>query len=153
MPIFFDQLEPGLCLSAAPSSADLAASPFAAILNVCDIDAPPYTVPASTRLIRQAFEDNLPAPFPFIHAAVLELADCRGSDLTTLVHCQAGQSRSPTVVALYWMGRDGLSWPAAIERIRAVRPMVQPHPFLVSGRFVIESRRASGRRWTVMARC
>lgn len=128
----FDQLEPGLSLSSAPSSADLEGTSFAAILNVCDIGVPSYAVPTGVRLIQQAFEDSAPVPLPFIQAAVLELADCRGSGAATLVHCQVGQSRSPTVVALYWMGRDGLTWAAAIERMRAVRPMVQPHPFLTN---------------------
>jgi protein-tyrosine phosphatase len=61
---------------------------------------------------------------------VLELADHRRRGVPTLVHCQAGQSRSPTVIALYWMARDGLAWEEAYQRIRRTRPQAQPHPLL-----------------------
>lgn len=39
----FDLLEPGLGLSGRPpSSADVEASPFKAVLNVCDFEPPRY---------------------------------------------------------------------------------------------------------------
>jgi protein-tyrosine phosphatase len=145
MVFHFDMLEPGLALSGAPGG-DEGVLPFDVILNVCDPEPPAYAtrLPASVRLIRHAFEDNLPAPLPFIRAAVLELADCRRQELKTLIHCQAGQSRSPSVVALYWMARDSMSWDSAIHRARVARPQCQPHPLLVGQQTrnsVVESAR------------
>lgn len=43
------------------------------------------------------------------------------------VHCQAGQSRSPAVVAAYLMREERLTALEAVESIRQRRPMVQPN--------------------------
>jgi protein-tyrosine phosphatase len=135
MPFTFDMLEPGLALSGKPEG-HVAPTEFEVILNVCDPEPPAYArgLPAHVRLIRHAFEDSLPVPRPFLRAAVFELADCRRRELSTLVHCHMGQSRSPTVVALYWMARDGISWDAALRRLQAARPQCQPHPLLADSR-------------------
>lgn len=129
----FDLLEPGLGLSAAPeSAADLAGTPFRAVLNVSDATEPEYacTLPADMHFVRCPFADGMPAPRPFLACAVLELAALRRQGIPTLVHCQHGQSRSPTVVALYWMARDNISWTEAVARIARRRPRVEPHPWL-----------------------
>lgn len=49
-----------------------------------------------------------------------------------LVHCQAGVSRSTTLVAAYLMSRHGLNVEQAIERIRAARPQVDPSEFFMT---------------------
>jgi protein-tyrosine phosphatase len=131
---FFNTLEPGLALSGAPETTSAGLRDFDVIINVCDFCTPEYTaaIAPSVRLVRRPFEDNLPAPLAFIRAAALELADCRIQGMNTLVHCRAGQSRSPTVVALYWMGRDGICWEEALRRIRTIRLQVDPHPLLLN---------------------
>jgi protein-tyrosine phosphatase len=131
-----DELEPGLALSGAPETAPAWWLHFQAVINVCDPATPHYarSLPATVRLVHRPFEDSLPVPLPFLRAAVLELADCRAHGRSTLVHCQAGQSRSPAVVALYWMGRDRIGWDESVRRVRASRPRVDPHPRLVGGR-------------------
>lgn len=53
--------------------------------------------------------------------AVLELAAFQQQQLRTVVHCAAGRSRSPTVVLLYWMARDGLTWRQAFDRLEKSR--------------------------------
>ncbi|GAA5983367.1 hypothetical protein JCM10908_000256 [Rhodotorula pacifica] len=54
------------------------------------------------------------------------------NDGAVLVHCQAGVSRSTTLVAAYLMSRHGLNVEQAIERIRAARPQVDPSEFFMT---------------------
>ncbi|GAA5959412.1 hypothetical protein JCM8115_000104 [Rhodotorula mucilaginosa] len=54
------------------------------------------------------------------------------NDGAVLVHCQAGVSRSTTLVAAYLMSRHGLNVEQAIERIRAARPQVDPSEFFLT---------------------
>jgi protein-tyrosine phosphatase len=120
----YSVLEPGLALSAHPQdAASLADLPFQAVLNVCDFGEPSYVrrLPSQTRVVRRPFEDGWAVPFPWLVAAVLELADLRGRGVRTLVHCHLGRSRSPTVVALFWMARDDIDWQTAVARLEAQR--------------------------------
>ncbi|BGP32417.1 tyrosine protein phosphatase yvh1 [Rhodotorula toruloides] len=48
-----------------------------------------------------------------------------------LVHCQAGVSRSTTLLAAYLMRNHGLNVEQAVERIRSVRPQVEPSEFFM----------------------
>ncbi|KPV74954.1 uncharacterized protein RHOBADRAFT_53873, partial [Rhodotorula graminis WP1] len=61
---------------------------------------------------------------------VVPTADFIDSALTkgesVLVHCQAGVSRSTTLVAAYLMLKHGLNVEQALDKIRAVRPQVEP---------------------------
>jgi hypothetical protein len=137
MALQYDLLEPGLALSAMPRSAsDLADAPFAAILNVCDFGAPRYArgLRPDIELVRRPINDEYPVPLPSLILATLELADLRQRGLTTLVHCHAGQSRSPSIIALYWMARDGLTWEEAVGRVRARRDIVEPNRFFATDR-------------------
>lgn len=130
----FDTLEVGLALSGTPQTAsEIIGEGFEAVINVWDTNLPPYAagLPPLVRLVQQPIEDGIPAPAIFLRRAVLELADFRRRNLWTLVHCQQGQSRSATVIALYWMARDGITWDEAIWRMKGFRPMAQPHPRLV----------------------
>jgi protein-tyrosine phosphatase len=44
------------------------------------------------------------------------------------VHCIGGVSRSPSFVAAYIATTEGISVDDAIARIKARRPIIQPHP-------------------------
>lgn len=79
--------------------------------------------------MRRPINDIYPVPLPYLSLAVLELVDLRMRGVPTLVHCQAGRSRSPTIIALYWMARDGMDWDSALARVTDVRPIVDPNPF------------------------
>ncbi|WP_439631880.1 dual specificity protein phosphatase family protein [Gemmata sp.] len=132
----FDTLEVGLALSGTPQAArEILSVGFEAVVNIWDTNHPPYLagLPPLIKVLQQPIEDGIPAPVAFLRRAALELAHFQRRNLWTLVHCQQGQSRSATLVALYWMGRDGVSWDDAVARMRAVRPQVQPHPKLVDG--------------------
>jgi hypothetical protein len=132
MPLHYDLLEPGLGISARPASGDdVRDSPFGGILNLCDFRPPRYagTLPSGIELVLRPINDEIPVPLPTLKLAVLELAEMRSRGVATLVHCQAGQSRSPTVVALYWMARDGVTWSDALNRLREIRPMIEPNRF------------------------
>lgn len=59
----------------------------------------------------------------------IRAARARGEGV--LVHCQAGVSRSTTIVCAYLMKEVGLNAEQAVEMVRAVRPEVDPtHAFL-----------------------
>lgn len=131
----FDMLEPGLGISPEPETGDVFGElPFRAILNVCHFTEPGYAagLPAGIRLLRCPFEDCWPVPRPWIERAVLELADLRKADVPTLIHCHAGAHRSPAVVVLYWMARDGISWDEAAQRVRQRHPFCSPDRLLVN---------------------
>lgn len=53
------------------------------------------------------------------------LDGCYEENGICLVHCQQGKSRSASIVAAYLIARRGLSFNVAIERIKAVRPIVK----------------------------
>ncbi|KAH9833166.1 uncharacterized protein C8Q71DRAFT_192483 [Rhodofomes roseus] len=63
---------------------------------------------------------HLVAAIQFIEA---ELEKGRG----VLVHCQAGLSRSATIVAAYLMYVQHIDYEAALDLIRGVRPNIQPN--------------------------
>jgi protein tyrosine phosphatase len=47
---------------------------------------------------------------------------------TTLVHCGMGISRSPTIIALYWMATGKVAtYEEGIEKLKKVRPCVRPN--------------------------
>jgi protein-tyrosine phosphatase len=107
-----------------PDAAGLAELPLQAVLNVCDFGEPSYgrDLPPHARIVRWPFEDGWPVSLPWLTVAVLELADLRRRGIPTLVHCHLGRSRSPTVVALFWMARDGIDWRTAVTLLAARRP-------------------------------
>ena len=68
----------------------------------------------------------------FVPTAEFIRAALARNDGAVLVHCQAGVSRSTTLVAAYLMSRHGLNVEQAIERIRAARPQVDPSEFFMT---------------------
>ncbi len=129
------QIVPEITLASAPkewSAVELA--PFSAVLNVAgeSASADRSRLAPGCEMILAPFEDNCPAPYPFLALACLELRRSIREGKHVLVHCQAGQSRSPTVVALYLMARDRLTWEEAVLLLRERRRMVDPHPLLTN---------------------
>lgn len=62
-----------------------------------------------------------------------------------LVHCHAGISRSATVVLLYLMTRYGCRLDAALQALRAVRPVVRPNPGFMRWLRAVDARLAAAR--------
>ncbi|GAA5915026.1 hypothetical protein JCM6882_006759 [Rhodosporidiobolus microsporus] len=60
----------------------------------------------------------------FVHAALER-------DQGVLVHCQAGVSRSTTLVAAYLMLKHGLNVEQAVDKIRSARAQVEPSEFFM----------------------
>ncbi|KAI8334725.1 protein-tyrosine phosphatase-like protein [Chlamydoabsidia padenii] len=56
------------------------------------------------------------------------ISDGLNKDERILVHCLAGISRSPTVVAGYMMEKDHMRWKVALAKIKQNRPFVDPNP-------------------------
>ena len=143
----YHEIEPKLFLSSYPISSEvLNNGRIDAIVNLCDFETPSYLsgLRPEISLVRQPFEDCWPIPTIVLTAATLELAELQRRGLATLVHCCAGRHRCPTLVALYLMARDGLSWNQAATIISSCRPHIAPesaNEILLT----VESQRGYGR--------
>lgn len=69
-------------------------------------------------------QDDLSAHF---EAAATFIQEARSAGRSVLVHCQAGVSRSVSLVAAYLVRHENMSLLEAMARIRAVRPMAWPN--------------------------
>jgi ADP-ribosyl-[dinitrogen reductase] hydrolase len=98
------------------------------VVSLCRVsDVPDGVEQVEVRLIdRDAPEEN-----PNLGAVLLDTVDLieglRAEGRTVLVHCVQGQSRTPTVAALYGMRRRGVSAEVALADIREVLPDSQPN--------------------------
>ena len=78
-------------------------------------------------LVHFGFRDQVIMDIGMVEAALRSLRAMlrRG---TTLVHCGMGISRSPTIIALYWMAVGKVAtYEEGIERLKKVRPCVRPN--------------------------
>lgn len=91
----------------------------AAGIEACWIPLP-TDVPPTDRSREQCVE-ALPRAWGFVAA---QLAGRR----RVLVHCYAGKDRTGMLLALFLAKRDGLPAPAAIARVRSVRPLALTAP-------------------------
>lgn len=94
-----------------------------AVLNVCE---------TRDRYGADAYEwhaipDGPPGPgLAWLRERVAFVDAQRRTGRSVYVHCRAGVSRSPMVVAAYLMQRDGLTRDAALEAIALKRPRIGP---------------------------
>lgn len=129
----FSEIEEGLFLGSAPELEDIIQNKFEFVLNVSNHYTPSdylSTLPSEIGVRRVPLEDNKKLSFTLALNAVMELARIRSAKRAVLVHCSAGQSRSPTIVALYLMAKYGRSWEETVRQIKSKRPFVDPHPLL-----------------------
>ena len=64
----------------------------------------------------------------------------RKNNCKVLVHCQAGISRSPTVVIAYLMNKYNMSMNEAYDRVRNKRPIIAPNIIFMSQLMDYESK-------------
>jgi len=63
-----------------------------------------------------------------ISKALLFIKDCNNSlDRKVLVHCNAGVSRAPSIVIMYLMKYENLSYSEAWEIVKTARPIARPN--------------------------
>lgn len=75
--------------------------------------------------------DDRGALEPWLVVAALRLLAEMETRGRTLVHCAVGASRSPSIIAQYWFAAgETASVAEGIERLRALRVVVDPHPGL-----------------------
>ncbi|HEY3267844.1 MAG TPA: dual specificity protein phosphatase [Armatimonadota bacterium] len=75
-------------------------------------------------------DDKVPFPYDQLTAALRFIHRNLSAGRKVYVHCFAGISRSAFVVCCYLMLRDGIPFREVVERVRAIRPIVDPHPAL-----------------------
>jgi hypothetical protein len=95
-----------------------------AVLNVCT-----YRDPYKAEFHRwDPIVDAPPGPgVDWLRQQVAFIDEQRRAGRTVYVHCSAGISRGPTVMAAYLMWRDGVSRDRALEVLRKQRPVVEPN--------------------------
>lgn len=75
------------------------------------------------RTLRLLVPDFHPPAIEQLHEAVAFLRAAHADRLPVLVHCHAGVGRAPLTAAAYLIS-EGVSAPAALERIRQARPII-----------------------------
>ncbi|KAF9498175.1 phosphatases II [Pleurotus eryngii] len=127
-------LSPSLYLgpcSAASSKPFLTSN---AITHVLSIGTTPAATVESVAYHRLSLTDSATSSIEKIVDSACDIIDSalasknpKGGQGKILVHCSAGISRSPTVVAAYLMKRRGMSLKEALGRIVRVRPQISPN--------------------------
>lgn len=84
----------------------------------------------AVRYMHFPVRDARPIPVAWLNTIVNAIEE-RFHDGPVLVHCSAGLSRSPTVVAAFLDRVGFLSFPAALGFIESIRPAIAPSPVLV----------------------
>ncbi|KAH9981017.1 protein-tyrosine phosphatase-like protein [Lactifluus volemus] len=127
-------LPPSLYLGPCPT---VSSKPFFtrnSITHVLSIGANPRRPAIVDGVIyhRLSLNDSVSASISKVIDAAFEIIDeaiaSKNGTGKILVHCYAGISRSPTVVAAYLMKRKGMSLKAALGHIIRVRPQISPNP-------------------------
>ncbi len=100
-----------------------------AVLNVST--EPPYNQAESIQYRAIRFDDGHEIPLHAFAEAIAFLQFQHETGHKTLVHCAAGISRSPSVVAAFLHHSKQYDLDLAFNIIRKCRPIVQPHPLII----------------------
>ncbi len=127
------EITPILFVGGYLNGAELAlANPFdiRAVLNVSTEG--PYGKRPGINYCEVPFDDGHGVPEQAFTRCMEFLMFQYETGLRTLVHCAAGVSRSACVAAAFLHVSDQLPLDAALEHIKRKRPIVQPHPTILT---------------------
>ncbi|KAG2038565.1 protein-tyrosine phosphatase-like protein, partial [Suillus americanus] len=80
----------------------------------------------------QLLDKDISSIYTAIDRANQVITDARNSGGKVLVHCVAGVSRSPTIIAAYLISRCSMSLKDALELLVRARPVVCPRPGFIA---------------------
>lgn len=127
------EVTPILWLGNYLNGAELAlANPrdFRAVLNVST--EIPYKKAPGIAYLEVPFDDGHSIPPPAFNACMEFLMFQYETGKRTLIHCAAGVSRSAVIVAAFMHLSDQMPFDAALNHIKHCRPIVIPHPEIVT---------------------
>ncbi|KAL8281189.1 hypothetical protein RQP46_006547 [Phenoliferia psychrophenolica] len=122
---------PGLFIGDYATSQNLPLLAKAGISNLVAAMRQDYDTPLTVHRVPvdDTSSTNIIAHFP---ATIHFIRDCRARNAGgVLVHCQAGVSRSTTLVAAFLMAELGLDVEQAVDKVRQVRSQVEPTEFFL----------------------
>jgi len=91
--------------------------------------------------LRVAIEDSYDSQIGTHFAKCTEFIDSAKNEKSSiLVHCQAGLSRSPTIVIAYIMQTMSLSLDDSLTFVKERRPVIRPNAFFMSQLFNLEEK-------------
>lgn len=131
-----EQIYLGSCLEACDTEL-LKAEGITAVINLTRED---FGTDAGVFNYFQLHQDDrTPMPRELIAKFLRWMDELIANGHKVLVHCQAGISRTPSLVIAWFFHRDGLrypehdlgaAWAKYEDKIGAVRPIIQPHYLL-----------------------
>ncbi|KAJ3594640.1 hypothetical protein NHX12_003947 [Muraenolepis orangiensis] len=140
-------VEAGLYIGAAADLKDASRLAEAAVTHVLTVDSQPPD-PAPSQEVKHKWINVLDQPtsdlLSHMDDSFLFLQEAVEGGGAALVHCQAGRSRSATMVTAYLMRRYQLSFSEAYGRLQCCKPDVQ-----VNSGFLAQLQLYGAMRWTV----
>jgi atypical dual specificity phosphatase len=124
-----DEVLPGLYLGAATSASNSEWLRSHGITHILNVGASPTRHQVTgVRYLNLNISDRPSADIASLFGVGADfIRDTLASGQTVLVHCHAGVSRSPTIVAAYLMRTYGLSAEQALLHISKARPVIRPN--------------------------
>jgi len=83
--------------------------------------------PPPERTLRLLVTDFHAPSLSQLSEGVAFITAAHASGMAVLVHCHAGVGRAPLMAAAYMISHHGMSYHAALVRVRAARPIVAPN--------------------------
>lgn len=114
-----------------PALNDILDSGVTAILSL-RMDEPDYDLDLFDRSHVCLVEDFMPFPYQQLVDAIGFLHTAVRDGHKVYVHCFAGMSRSPFVVACFLMLERNIPFEEAVSSLKDIRPIVSPQPGLYS---------------------
>jgi len=122
------QIIPGLWLGGFYTAADDAALQQMGVTHILSCIDTEHRFPGRYTYCTFPMDDNASFdPTPYFRDTIRFIDNALTSGGTVFVHCGAGMSRAPTVVAAFLMKTFGLSSIQSLDLVKRVRPCVYPN--------------------------